>query len=120
YTIQLFMYGKVRLANFLLQQKKYKEVIELVESLEARLANVKGMEANVLEELKLALAEQKRYAELGLAEAAYNAGKFAEVITILTPVVEKVKAGEVPEFKKNAKLKLALFSLVMRAYVQDG
>ena len=30
------------------------------------------------------------------------------------------KAGEVPEFKKSARLKLALFSLLMRAYVQDG
>lgn len=120
YTFQLFMYGKLRLANFLLQEKKYKEVIDLVESLEPRLANVKGLEANVLEELKLALAELKRSAELNLAEVSYKAGKFAEVIALLAPVVEKVKAGELPEFKKNGGLKLALFSLVMRSYVQDG
>jgi hypothetical protein len=119
-TSQIYVFAKVRLGQYLYTAKKYDAMQKLAEPLLKRLPDLHLPDEASREQAKTSLTLLTLYAAYGKAEDAFASGQGAKVHEALDKIVEQIKAGGLPELKKDAKLRGGILGLDLRASLQEG
>lgn len=117
-TAQVYFYAKLELANLLFKNKQYKEMQDLTEQIRKRFEGAQ-LEKSVRDELVPAIAALPLYAQLGEANLAFRAGRYADVRKLTDPFVTQLKDGKLPNMK-DTQLIQGMLGLSLRANVREG
>ena len=117
-TAQIYFYAKLELANLLFRNKQYKEMQDLTEQIRKRFESA-SLEKAVHDELEPTIASLPLYAQLGEANLAFRAGRYADVRNLTDPFVNQLKDGKLANLK-DTQLIQGMLGLALRANVREG
>jgi hypothetical protein len=127
-TVQFHFAARIDHCGILYRQKKYKELADfaaqLLKEYDGLAATVKNLPEQVQTDLRLGLQTWAGYAQVGLAEEDYAAGKNDEVLKRTAPTVARVKKAIADKaagaLKDDFLVVRDLLELTLRAHVQKN
>src|SRR5262249_8754554 len=100
--------------------KKFDEMDKLAGTLLARLHDMRLADEAGREQAKSALTLLTLYAAYGKASDEFAAGQVGKARESLDKTVDQLKAGALPELKKDLELRNGILGLALRASFQEG
>jgi tetratricopeptide (TPR) repeat protein len=128
-TNQVLVAGKAMLGRDLYRYKRFQQMDDLASGLLAKINDVSFNDDEdkgraIRNQLRFELVDVKLFARYGLADAAFQAGDHAKVVSLIDPLIDAVnKAGDSQEktnLQKNQQLGTALLILGLRSNIQLG
>jgi hypothetical protein len=119
-TNQIYIYAKVRFGQHLYTLKKFAEMDQLAEPLLKRLPELRLPDEAAREQAKSTLTLLTLYAAYGKASDEFAAGQVGKAREGLDKIVDQLKAGSLPELKKDPELRGGILGLALRASFQEG
>jgi hypothetical protein len=116
---RIYLLAKMDLGRAYFRQKKYDALKKLIQPLRDRFDSL-ALPADQRDDYRGGLESLVLYAEYGLAEAEFSAGRVELAAKQLDALLARVTKGEFPELKKNQQLRWGLLGLALRANVQLG
>lgn len=129
FTNQIYVSGQAILGRELFRLKRFAQMDELATVNLDRLAKLRfndeeDKDRGIRNQLRYELVDVKLFARYGLAEAAFQAGDFARVLSLTDPLIDAVvKADDSQEksnMQKNPQLGSAVLMLALRSNIQLG
>jgi len=124
----VYYQSQCMLGRELFSYKRFTQMNELASKLLSRIDQVTFNEdpeknRQFRAQFAFELVDLRLYASYGLAAAAFDAGRYAEVLELTDPLVDaarKEDSQEIQNFRKNPQLGSALLLLALRSNIQLG
>ncbi len=116
----VYFNGKLELAKLLFANKRFEELGRTAEQLEKTYAVAKPtLDPAMLSEIEPTLKCLPVYAQAGRADVHFRAGRHAEVISLLDPIVRQIKENKFSDLKDTRIVRL-IQSLALWSQIQSG
>lgn len=118
-TTQFFVYARLELAKILFADRQFAEMEKLVGDLVKRFPDLKPkLDKAVQDELQPTITNLPLYVKFGLADTAFRANNFPDVVKMLAPVVADLRDKKIEA--RDPQMLRGMLGLALRANVQVG